>query len=32
MGKVTLVAADRASIESRIATKVNCLQKMGSED
>lgn len=32
MGQVTLVAADRASIESRIATKVKCLRKMGSED
>lgn len=28
--KVTLVAADRASMETRIATKVNCLQKADS--
>ncbi|MDO8773557.1 MAG: hotdog domain-containing protein, partial [Burkholderiaceae bacterium] len=30
-GKLTLVAADRASIESRIATKVNGLQKAGTD-
>ncbi|QDL38555.1 thioesterase [Rhodoferax sediminis] len=29
-GKVTLVAADRASMESKIATKVNGLQKVES--
>lgn len=32
MGKVTLVAADRVSIESRIATKINGSQKIGSAD
>lgn len=31
-GHVTLVAADRASIEAKISTKINGLQKSGSLD